>query len=550
MIILTLLYAFSRSTRVHSLPIYSRDSESTFGDRSIWNIIWSCLATIFACTWVSTHPNVPAPSDSQWKELGRRLKIMAFALIAPEVVFIWATRQYFGASEIAKRHRKRGWTKAYGFFVSMGGFSLHQDGRMIRPLDILELEELEAAGKVEWPIITEDEIKDRSKGDFFTKGVVVLQTSWFIAQCISRGVNHLIVTELEIVTLAFAVLNGGLYFLWWNKPLDVRCTVPVHLIGVQLPESAGETVRSELDKDSPAVIADETTKLMDHDLDNRKVSVDFVEVVEDDAGPGNVSTMDEGRQLSISTHDSIEVGQDHDDSDLPTSSIDKAPNEPESAPQLALESTSTEDTPEVPSTLIITSLPPATPKAAPLGLRASIYDRAHRRGVMWTAFYYFFRPVVSTAVSFNDMLFSETLEEGSQRVPTFYSPKLGDSYDGLPIMLGLSVAIVFGGIHCIAWSFAFISTAEKMTWRVSAVVIFAYPVAMAILTTILDSCEEEGAPVWVRYTGDAITGVLVLISAAYVCSRFVLLVLPLMALRALPAGAYIDLDWTAFLPHI
>jgi hypothetical protein len=31
-----------------------------------------------------------------------------------------------------------------------------------------------------------------------------------------------LITELEILTLAFAVLNFATYGLWWNKPLDVQ----------------------------------------------------------------------------------------------------------------------------------------------------------------------------------------------------------------------------------------------------------------------------------------------------------------------------------------
>jgi hypothetical protein len=36
----------------------------------------------------------------------------------------------------------------------------------------------------------------------------------------------------------------------------------------------------------------------------------------------------------------------------------------------------------------------------------------------------------------------------------------------------------------------------------------------------------------------------------YIIARIALLVLPFMALRALPPGAYVQLDWVSFLPHI
>jgi hypothetical protein len=36
----------------------------------------------------------------------------------------------------------------------------------------------------------------------------------------------------------------------------------------------------------------------------------------------------------------------------------------------------------------------------------------------------------------------------------------------------------------------------------------------------------------------------------YIIARIILLVLPFVALRALPPGAYVQLNWVSFLPHI
>ena len=93
-----------------------------------------------------------------------------------------------------------------------------------------QLEKLWEEGKVAWPSITEEEIYDRSKGDYLSKGIVLVQLSWFIIQCIVRAAYGLAVTELEVATLAFTVLSGVTYYLWWHKPLDVRCPVRVHLL--------------------------------------------------------------------------------------------------------------------------------------------------------------------------------------------------------------------------------------------------------------------------------------------------------------------------------
>ena len=90
--------------------------------------------------------------------------------------------------------------------------------------------ELLAAGKIEFPTVTVDEIEDRSKADGFSKTIALGQTLWFVAQCLARPAQHLDLTLVELLTLSLAILNGIMYFLWWHKPLDVRCPVRVYLL--------------------------------------------------------------------------------------------------------------------------------------------------------------------------------------------------------------------------------------------------------------------------------------------------------------------------------
>ena len=84
-----------------------------------------------------------------------------------------------------------------------------------------------------------EEIEDRSKSDGFSKTIALGQTLWFVAQCISRRAQYLDLTLIELLTLSLAGLNGLMYFLWWNKPLDVHCPVRVYLrpSRVQLKDS-------------------------------------------------------------------------------------------------------------------------------------------------------------------------------------------------------------------------------------------------------------------------------------------------------------------------
>ncbi|KAF9466984.1 hypothetical protein BDZ94DRAFT_1305845 [Collybia nuda] len=86
----------------------------------------------------------------------------------------------------------------------MGGFMVHSENGdyFLRPENLCTYLN---NGQIN---ITEEQIQDKSKGDRFTKGFVVLQTTWFIVQTLARVIARLPITELEYSTLAFTALNG------------------------------------------------------------------------------------------------------------------------------------------------------------------------------------------------------------------------------------------------------------------------------------------------------------------------------------------------------
>ena len=125
---------------------------------------------------------------------------------------------------------KRGWTKIHSHFIQMGGFMLFEGNVAKGVLSEKSFSELLAAGKIEFPNVTVKEIEDRSKADGFSKTIAFGQTLWFVAQCFARRAQHLDLALVELLTLSLAILNGVMYFLWWNKPLDVRCPIRVYLL--------------------------------------------------------------------------------------------------------------------------------------------------------------------------------------------------------------------------------------------------------------------------------------------------------------------------------
>jgi len=119
----------------------------------------------------------------------------------------------------------------------MGGFTLvDPDLRTASPKDqngqvltVDRFKELIERSDFDLPDITEEDIEDRSKGDVLFKLIAILQTSWFIIQCIARGQQQLGLTELELVTLALASLNAVTFAIWWHKPLGVQKLVKIYL---------------------------------------------------------------------------------------------------------------------------------------------------------------------------------------------------------------------------------------------------------------------------------------------------------------------------------
>ncbi|KNZ77810.1 hypothetical protein J132_03807 [Termitomyces sp. J132] len=102
----------------------------------------------------------------------------------------------------------------------MGGFQIcESDGRSPHTL---KANEIEPYLKDHTITVSAEDILDKSKGDFLSKALVLLQVFWFILQVLARITQHLAITELELVTLGYAILNFIVYFCWWNKPFDVH----------------------------------------------------------------------------------------------------------------------------------------------------------------------------------------------------------------------------------------------------------------------------------------------------------------------------------------
>ena len=84
-----------------STPSFAESSPSPsacndiHGCRTLWGIIYSCIITIFACTYLSFHPDVPDPDHTIWRICAIRVCSVFFGFLIPELVVAKAAAQWW-----------------------------------------------------------------------------------------------------------------------------------------------------------------------------------------------------------------------------------------------------------------------------------------------------------------------------------------------------------------------------------------------------------------------------------------------------------------------
>ncbi|KAF8656122.1 hypothetical protein AX16_002760 [Volvariella volvacea WC 439] len=430
--------------------------------RSLPELLYNCFGTIAICTYIAIHPNMPDRRDSFSKKVKQKLQTTICALLAPEAVIVWAMKQNILASKIADHYKVYGWTKTHGFFVLMGGL-IYDDGKRYRVVTIdgngtgnvyLGGEPEEWMKDIRMPIVSEEEILDKAKGDLLSKLLAVLQTSWFVLQCITRHAQGLVITELELVTLAFATLNVITYFLWWNKPLNA--SYPIYF------KSDGQRSNGPLSM----------------------------------ATQGSNSWQSEGyRGWWIgSLWDWI------------------FPESEKSVWRRVKE--------DIKQSLLMT-----------------IWKR-----LIKNPFVVIFRPLWDMTGCF---------EVNATSVSPYFSGRIPFK-DIIVVAYGAAtIGVVFGGLHLIGWNFDFPTEKEKLVWRISSVVVAAFPALYTPTLNLLHSVDQNNLSVF----GDILHRFACYLTffiapIAYALARIALLVLPLFALRNLPPSAYENVLWSEYIPHI
>ncbi|KAF5376332.1 hypothetical protein D9757_008628 [Collybiopsis confluens] len=126
----------------------------------------------------------------------------------------------------------------------------------------------------------------------------------------------------------------------------------------------------------------------------------------------------------------------------------------------------------------------------------------------------------------------------------------------LPTILEMFIGTVFGSIHCAAWTFHFPSRLEQILWRTMSLCITVIPMAIMIVQVMCLVFLLVSSTVGFRYELTLNLIVLSLrplnyfLSPVYVVARMITLAMAVVLLRELPDGAFQEVQWTLYIPHV
>ena len=75
--------------------------------RTLFNIIWGCFSTTIICAWTAVHPNIPPP-EGPLKRLLRRLELMFWTIVSPEILPGWALNERLVAKTVRDLYNQKG----------------------------------------------------------------------------------------------------------------------------------------------------------------------------------------------------------------------------------------------------------------------------------------------------------------------------------------------------------------------------------------------------------------------------------------------------------
>ena len=467
---------------------------------------------------------------------------------------------------------------AHGHLLGMGGITtvdpvFNDDDSEVPHGQLLTLErytQLTAGAQgnppFKLPKITVADIKDRSKSNFLSKLVTIVQTTWFILQCIARHRRHLALTELELVTLALASLNAITYAFWWHKPLGVEEPVRIYYKPEATTERPIDHTPSP-DGGTSEISADEVISKVGEILKEFATNVGYFF-----RNPCKVGVRSALFGFIIIIPISLFFMALHL-LFLPFPlGIIFLLKVLRMTPPVTEESSESEDKPRLIAVQIIRSLRKFRYRLTKdiggvvqrwlkkfLG-KESISGFFARWVFFLPTLFFLLLAITVFLLPFFIFLYlfsfiftavfgiitSNSIAPGATHVPAFYSLKTeSDKYSRMVVFAFFGV--IFGGVHCFGWNFTFPTPFEQHLWRATSLAITCIPVVVAPFDYVLENCKlDMGFGNVVRVVLDLIMTILLFV---YVPARLSLIVQAVALLRNQPPSSFVSVDWAMYIPH-
>ncbi len=103
-----ILLALLLATQAKVAPSHiarEEDPPSCVDYRSLSNIVWGCVSTTIICASAAIHPNIP-PREGPFKGALRRLELIFWTVVAPEILPCWALNQLLAALTVRDVYNK------------------------------------------------------------------------------------------------------------------------------------------------------------------------------------------------------------------------------------------------------------------------------------------------------------------------------------------------------------------------------------------------------------------------------------------------------------
>ena len=392
--------------------------------RGTWSIVWSSLVTVFLCTWSVLHLSVR--KQGRWRSLLLKFQWTLVAVLVPEAILTMSVEDFLRARKSLPYFTRYGsseWTMTHVQFDLNDGFEILNTDGTSNVTGLYEIIELLAKGEISsQPPISEEELQSRSNSNWLVKLIALLQIIWFALEILFRFIQHIQVTPLELMVIAFIFCSMLTYIFYWNTPQNVEYTVSIQR----------EATSS---RDTTEALSDSQEAVQDQQEGNKLISMP--KTVQNSASR-EIDVRQPSHGIDGNEYDSIR--SNHQSVELPEKDKDK---------------------------------------------------------VSW--------------------------------------------------IINAILMTLFGAIHCLAWNSPFPSQAEKLSWRICALITTSLP---ALLCGLLGFVSSDQFEEFFESNFDVVKKIYVFTPVVlYATARIILIVLAFTALRAQPSDAYQTVTWTQYLPN-